>query len=59
MFDETLEYVVPMMDKDAENVHQMVMTSNAMNINGSAPFKNMIIPLEVSGRPHDLLCVCV
>jgi hypothetical protein len=53
--DDVQEYVMHIMDKDAENVHQMAMASNTMNIYGAAPFNHSMIPLTSSGRPDSLL----
>jgi hypothetical protein len=44
-----------MMDRDAKNVHQMVMASNAMNVDGSVLLTNTMVPLEASGSPDALL----
>jgi hypothetical protein len=52
---EALEYVVPMMEKDAKNVHQMVMTSNAITVDDTCHLNNSMVPLTASGNPDALL----
>jgi hypothetical protein len=53
--EEAREYLGPMMDSDAENVNEMVMASNAMNINNERPLRNEMVQIDASGRPDALL----
>jgi hypothetical protein len=49
------EHVEPMMDKDAENIHQMVMASNLVDKKGNQNLNNTMVSLASSGSPEALL----
>jgi choline dehydrogenase-like flavoprotein len=49
------EHVEPLMDKDAENIHQMVMASNLVDKKGNDNLNNTMVSLASSGSPESLL----
>jgi hypothetical protein len=50
-----VEHVVPMMDKDVLNVHQMVVASNIVDNQHKSKYNNEMVSLASLGSPESLL----
>jgi hypothetical protein len=53
--EEVAEYLGPMMERDADNVNEMVMASNSITISGVATLSNTMVQINASGSPDALL----